>query len=266
MMSKGYLREVVLDDARMILDWRNQDFVRNNMYNNNIIDYETHIQWLQKVLQDDTCKYFIYEKDSKPIGVVGFYNIDLNSRKASWAFYLGNEKARGAGVEMENLALDYAFNTLQIRKLCCEVLSFNAAVIEFHKKFGFAVEGIRKADYLRDGVFYDIYQMALFRDDYLDLLSLPNTKLAKVYAVEKNISNIETVNLTQDLMLNIAEYPGENYKLLNSDLQIIRNVLINGVVSIKGKLIFRSNEKAKVEYFMYYNDELIMMANLLFEQ
>ena len=38
---------------------------------------------------------------------------------------------------MEFFALDYAFLTLKIRKLCCEVFTFNSGVIKLHEKFGF---------------------------------------------------------------------------------------------------------------------------------
>ena len=42
-MFKGNIRSIQLADAEMILKWRNQDSVRLNMYNHEVIDLDTHM-------------------------------------------------------------------------------------------------------------------------------------------------------------------------------------------------------------------------------
>lgn len=265
-MGKGYIRAVTLEDADLILKWRNQDFVRNNMYNNSIIDYETHIKWFNRMLNDETFKYFIYEKDSIPIGVISFYGINYETKKASWAFYLGSEKARGAGVDMEQLALNYAFNELGLHKLYCEVLSFNTSVIEFHKKFGFSIEGIRRKDYLRDGIYYDIYQLALFKDEYDEFMQSSESKLPKTYQAEVSLDKINIAVILERIFDVFSNYPGINYKLLDFKLECQKYEIANSAIAIKCKLILQSKNKLKVEYFVEQENDQILSLEAMFEK
>lgn len=180
-MFKGNIRSIQLGDAEMILKWRNQDSVRLNMYNHEVIDLDTHMKWFASILKSESCQYFIYEQNLKPLGVLSFSEIDKKNKKATWAFYSGDTTVRGVGSEMEQLALEYAFNKLDLNKLYCEVLEFNSAVINFHRKFGFKIEGIKRKDYLRDGQYYDIYQLALFKSDYLKTKNNNKYSIAKSY-------------------------------------------------------------------------------------
>lgn len=185
---KGNIRAVQLTDAELILEWRNTDAVRLNMYNHKKISLDSHMTWFKSMLSNDSYKYFIYERDNNPLGVLSFSDIDLKNRRAFWAFYSGATNVRGIGSEMEQLALDYAFNELNLNKLCCEVLEFNTSVINFHRKFGFKIEGIKKQDYFRDEKFYDIYQLAIFKNDYLKTKKNHQIQVEKRFNWDFNIS------------------------------------------------------------------------------
>lgn len=265
-MGKGYIRPVTLEDAELILTWRNQDFVRNNMYNNKIIDYKTHIKWFNKMLNDESFKYFIYEKDSMPIGVISFYGINYETKKASWAFYLGSEKSRGAGVDMEQLALNYAFNELRLHKLYCEVLSFNTSVIDFHKKFGFSVEGVRKKDYLRDGIYYDIYQLALLKDEYDEFLQSSESKLPKNYQIEVSLDKINIAIILERIFDVFINYPGANYRLLDFKLECQKYDIDYTPIAIKCKLILQSKNKIRIGYFVKQENNQILSLETMFEK
>ena len=67
---------------------------------------------------------------------------------------------------MEFLALTFAFEELGIRKLCCEVLSFNAGVVKLHEKFGFLIEGRFIEHFRRNDEFADIVCLAKFRKSW----------------------------------------------------------------------------------------------------
>jgi len=69
---------------------------------------------------------------------------------------------------MEFLALDYAFDSLGLHKLECEVLAFNTPVIGLHKKFGFTVEGIIRAHHKVDQEFVDVYRLGILNDEWRD--------------------------------------------------------------------------------------------------
>ena len=202
---KGNIRPIQRSDAELILEWRNTDAVRLNMYNHEIIDIESHLRWFDSMLEDDSCQYFIYERNEKPYGVLSFSEIDMKNKKAFWAFYSGDTSVRGIGSEMERLALDYAFNTLSLNKLCCEVLEFNTSVIDFHRKFGFKIEGVRRQDYLRDEKYYDIYQLAIFKKDYL------KTQQTKPIEVEKDYK--WSFKFQEDKIDSFAELSGDKNRI-----------------------------------------------------
>lgn len=163
----GHLRSMEEKDLDMVLAWRNAPDVRMNMYTTHIISIEEHRRWFESLSQDDSRRYFIFEKHGHPSGVVAFTDINNESGTASWAFYSGDVAARGVGSLMEFYALDYAFETLKLNKLCCEVISFNKSVLGFHRKHGFEVEGIMRRQYFRSGEYHDIYHLAIFKDNWL---------------------------------------------------------------------------------------------------
>lgn len=165
-MNSISVRKLKREDLELVLQWRNEPAVRNNMYTNHVITIEEHSAWFEKCQTDESVVNLIFERNMMPAGIISFSKINCLQGTAEWAFYSGNTSIRGVGTLMELCALRYAFNKLSLRKLCCEVLSFNESVIKFHKKFGFQVEGIKKKHYLRDEQVFDIYQLAIFKDEW----------------------------------------------------------------------------------------------------
>jgi UDP-4-amino-4,6-dideoxy-N-acetyl-beta-L-altrosamine N-acetyltransferase len=163
------LRTLSASDEERMLQWRNSDRVRCNMYNDHIIQPEEHAAWFRTAIFDTHARYLIATFLDQPIGLVSFTNINETHDRCSWAFYLGETEApRGAGSAMEFLALTYAFEVLKIRKLCCEVFVFNAGVIKLHEKFGFTHEGRFIKHYLKNGQFEDIVCLAKFGTHWLE--------------------------------------------------------------------------------------------------
>jgi UDP-4-amino-4,6-dideoxy-N-acetyl-beta-L-altrosamine N-acetyltransferase len=153
-------------DLDLVLEWRNKPEIRMNMYTSHVISREEHYAWFERVALDSTKRYFICMADETPVGVVGFVDIMETAKTASWAFYSGDLSRRGIGSQMEYLALNYAFDELGLEKLNCEVLDFNQAVIKLHRKFGFEIEGIFKAQHYDGEKYHDIYRLAMFRKDW----------------------------------------------------------------------------------------------------
>lgn len=171
------LRKIEESDLLMILDWRNHPSIRNNMYNTDEIKLEEHKSWFNSVLHDQTKQYFIFQIDNIPLGVIGFTLINKKFNNATWAFYASPEAPSGTGSKMEYLALEYAFNSLKLHKLYCEVISFNQPVIKLHKKFGFEVEGIFKDQVFAQGQYHDVYRLALFSGPWNELSVLLKAKI-----------------------------------------------------------------------------------------
>ena len=164
------LRAMVKEDLAFVLKWRNTEDVRKNMYTNHIITKEEHHSWWQAEKNNPRTRLLICELEGVAVGVVTFVNFTGDGGTATWAFYSGDHKRKGIGVAMEIAALNYGFDELRVRKLECEVLSFNDAVIRFHLKHGFSVEGVFREGYVRDGKTYDIYRLAMLACDWFDVV------------------------------------------------------------------------------------------------
>lgn len=163
------IRPIEVNDKDRILLWRNSERVRCNMYTDQIISRQEHDAWFARVLTDTPAHYLIFMHKESPIGFISFTNISAANGRCYWAFYLGEtDVPRGVGSVMEFFALDYAFLTLKIRKLCCEVFSFNESVIKLHEKFGFAQEGRLVEHYLKNMNYEDIVSLAKFGLNWID--------------------------------------------------------------------------------------------------
>lgn len=286
----GNIRPIQLSDAKLILEWRNTDAVRLNMYNHEIISLNSHMNWFNSMLTNESCRYFIYERNGRPLGVLSFSDIDRKNKKAFWAFYSGATDVRGIGSEMEQLALEYAFNELDLNKLCCEVLDFNTSVINFHRKFGFKVEGIKKQDYFRDGKFYDIYQLALLKNDYLKNKKGIQLQIEKRFnwnfifsetkvdtfaelSGDKNAVHIdENAAVGQGFKDRIAhgallaaeisrvaamEYPSKNTMYLSQNLKFTSPVYLNNPLVGKAQLKTQIGRFIIIEYNIYQDEKLV---------
>lgn len=73
-MQGLYLRKAVEEDARLLLDWRNESSVRQNSFHSEIIEYEDHVKWFRKKLEDEREKLFILMQDDIPVGQIRLSN------------------------------------------------------------------------------------------------------------------------------------------------------------------------------------------------
>lgn len=162
------LRPIELNDLKIILEWRNSDRIRNNMYTDHVISIKEHKAWFERLKHNTTSVYLVFEILNRPVGLVYFTDIDKKNNKSYWGFYLGEEKLpRGCGTAMGVLGIEYAFTQLNIRKLCGEAFIFNDASTRFFMKLGFVEEGKFVKHMLKNGVYVDIISFALFRDNWI---------------------------------------------------------------------------------------------------
>ena len=167
------VRDVTPEDKDRMLRWRNSQDVARAMYTDHAITPEEHETWFARMLAeqgrpDARIYYWVIELDGAPVGVVNLADIDRHNRRCSWAFYLADPATRGRGVGswVERFVLRHVFETLDLEKLCCEVLEGNEAVVRLHERHGFTVEGrLRRHIYKGDRP-YDVYALGILREEW----------------------------------------------------------------------------------------------------
>jgi UDP-4-amino-4,6-dideoxy-N-acetyl-beta-L-altrosamine N-acetyltransferase len=155
------LRPLAAEDRDKVRAWRNQPHVAAMMYTDHVIGAEEHARWFAATLIDPTKRYFIIKAGDEDAGLAGFTEIEGGS--ASWAFYLASAETRGRGMgaETEFLMLCYAFETLGLETLRCEVLVRNAPVIAMHEGFGFSRTGILVGRAIKNGAPEDVQMLSM---------------------------------------------------------------------------------------------------------
>ena len=160
------LRPIEKNDLGKVLEWRNAPEVRNNMYTTHVITEDEHLQWFSRVQQDPSLFYFICKMDRQDAGVICFTDYNPTRGNSSWGFYAALEPPKGAGIFMEYEALKYAFETLKLHKLNCEVIIYNKSVINLHKKTGFVEEGVLRDFHFDGEIYQDVVRLGMLESEW----------------------------------------------------------------------------------------------------
>lgn len=167
MVSKAFhLRSIERQDCDRLFEWRNKLPVRFVSLNTDVIQYKKHLLWFEKQLKGKGRLNFIFCENDIPSGVV-YFEVDVQNEAAEFGFYKDmKNKSRNLGLYMEIEAIKHAFNSLNLRKLTCRVLSNNMKLVSFHEYFGFKIEGCQIRQIKRDNSFLDLYFLGLFSEEW----------------------------------------------------------------------------------------------------
>jgi len=105
------------------------------------------------------------------IGVMGLHQINWRDRTATTGAYIGEKKfwGKGYGTEAKMLLLNYAFNTLNLRKINSAVIDYNKASLAYSFKCGYQIEGRRRKQYYKEGRYRDEILLGVFKKNWLPI-------------------------------------------------------------------------------------------------
>ncbi len=95
------LRPVTLQDADLLLAWRNDPETRGASHNSESVRTDEHLAWLENTLNNERRKLFIAEEDGSPVGTVRADFVD-GEHELSWTVA---PSARGRGVAKRMVSL-----------------------------------------------------------------------------------------------------------------------------------------------------------------
>lgn len=94
-------RSATMQDADLLLEWRNDPETRNASHNTAKIKKEEHIFWLKKNLTEKNRQLLIVEENGVPVGTV---RVDFSDGVYELSWTVGpNEKGRGVGKRMVSI-------------------------------------------------------------------------------------------------------------------------------------------------------------------
>ena len=161
------VRGMRVDDLESVLRWRNHPDIRRRMHDSHEISPSEHREWYTRSMRDRHRHLLIVEQAGIPLGFVQFTGME-DDGVADWGFYAVPGAPRGSGTKMGTAALDHAFKRLGFRKVRGEVIVSNEPSAAFHRKLGFAEEGMTQKGPPGGAACHDVLCFAMEASDWLE--------------------------------------------------------------------------------------------------
>lgn len=160
--------EKVLDSY---FNWVNDRSIINYLDTGNFPKTKEQLVDYIKSANDDSSQvmFSVFEKSSgEYIGNAKLGSIDWVNRTAKYGRMIGSKKMQGKGYgsEMSLLLLYYAFNILNLNKVCAGVVEGNLSSINSNKKNGLEVEGLLLEQVFINGKYKNIVSMGITQSQF----------------------------------------------------------------------------------------------------
>ena len=170
--KKIFFRPIEKADAPTMQRWQNDPEVSRFLTSTRpftLTDEESWVEGLGKRKEDVVLAIEVI--NGPFIGTMGLHGISWTNRTATTGTCIGEKEhqGKGYGTDAKMILLDYAFNTLNLRKINSSAIAYNGRSIGFNTKCGYKEEGRRKQEIFRDGEYHDKVLLAVFKEDWLPL-------------------------------------------------------------------------------------------------
>ena len=132
------LRRAQADDVLVVFDWQREPTTRRFSRNPLAPELEEHRRWFEKRLKSRDCMLFMIEHDRKPVGVLRFDRLAVES-PSTWeiSIFVAPDKKR---LGIAGGALELGRALLPGAELVAEVLPENRASRSLFRAAGYALE------------------------------------------------------------------------------------------------------------------------------
>ena len=159
-------RTINKKDLKLILYWRNSNFIRFKMLNQKKILFKEHRAWFKNQKKNLKNKTFIICYNNNDIGVASINEIDRINKTCTWGYYIAENKFRYLAFFVEYKLVDQIFNKINIRKIWGRTLVSNKRVLKIHNILGFKKEGLHKEHIKVKNKYEDVVLTSLFKKDW----------------------------------------------------------------------------------------------------
>lgn len=110
----------------------------------------------------------LLDDEEELIGLLEMDGVSWPHRTTFVSIGIGDTRYRGLGYghEAMQLGLNFAFNELNLYRVCLTVLAYNEQAIALYEHIGFTREGTYREHIERDGRRYDMYLYGLLRREW----------------------------------------------------------------------------------------------------
>jgi RimJ/RimL family protein N-acetyltransferase len=165
--KKIILRPIKMSDAPRYVKWLSDSDVHKFTTRKGITLKEEK-KWIRELPKKKNEKTFAIETRNKVhIGSVGL-RIKPMDENAILGILIGDKRywSSGYGTDAMRTILQYGFEKLKLHKISLGVFSYNPRAINLYLDMGFEIQGIYEEDIRWKSKYYDLYQMALFKNKW----------------------------------------------------------------------------------------------------
>ena len=134
-----FLRKAEKDDMDLLFRWANDPVVRSNSFNTDLIPYENHVKWFNKIMEDPSVLQFILMDDDIPVGQI---RLNIEDNEAEIGYSIGSEfRGKGYGHKiLQLIAEEITSEHPQITTLIAKVKTDNIASNKLFKSEGYEMK------------------------------------------------------------------------------------------------------------------------------
>lgn len=126
-----------------------------------------HLQHVIEAGKDDELFEWHIFADGKLCGAIRLNKIELENRKTSVAYYIGeNCQGQGLASSAVRAVIGYCFDKLGFNRIELQCTSSNLASQKVAKRLGFRWEGMLRQAELLDGDYVDLFVYGLLREEF----------------------------------------------------------------------------------------------------
>lgn len=120
-----------------------------------------------KHIHDQSERRFVVATNGVKVGLVELVEIDHIHRRAEFQIIISpSHQGNGYASRAANLAMEYAFNVLNLYKLYLIVDKDNEKAIHIYKKIGFQIEAELLDEFFINGEYRSAIRMCMFQNRY----------------------------------------------------------------------------------------------------
>ena len=167
------LREFKKEDILAIREWVNELQIVDNLPDNflhphTMSETEAYVNAMLERKYSSQEHFVIANIQTEEyLGSISIFNIDYKNRAAEIGIVLGKTGllSQGIGSVALKLAIKFAFERMNLRRLELNVIGFNHRAQKCYLKCGFKEEGRLRQRHYSKGAYHDVIVMGLLKDE-----------------------------------------------------------------------------------------------------
>jgi RimJ/RimL family protein N-acetyltransferase len=163
------LKTVSFQDVGSITySWRNDYRVWKWCRQNDVLIFQNHVDWFDKITKDNSIRMYAIHSDSGyPVGICGLTEIDRTNQRAEFSIYIGpSYQKNGFATAALKTLLSHGFLNQNLNVIWGETFVGNHAYDMF-LKVGMKHDGTRREFYYKEGQFIDCNLVSMTKAEFM---------------------------------------------------------------------------------------------------